>query len=379
MKIAHIGSRGFPGFNAGVEKCLEEICPRLTARGHDVTLYCSNEVRTAEPIYKNTIVKRTAAIPTKHLETFSRVALAAGQSLFESYDIVHFHSIGPALLSGISRMGRAKTVVTVHGLDWERAKWGPLARWTLKVGEVSSILFPHQTIVVSKYLLRYFEEHYHKKVIYIPNGVTPYLPFDPAIIKEKFGLGSRNYILFAARLTPEKECHMLIEAYKKIKTNKKLVIAGAQWHSEGYEAQLHRQARGHPGIIFTGWAEGDLMRELYSNAYLFCLPSTVEGLSLALLEAMSYGVCPLVSDITENLDVIENHGVSFETENVVDLRAKLEDLLNHPEKTENYGRSAKRHVAERYSWDDVTFELEKVYMGLLAPSSRVAAKAGPRR
>lgn len=378
MKIAHIGSRGFPGFNAGVEKCLEEICPRLMARGHDVTLYCSNEVTTAEPIYKNTIMKRTAAIPTKHLETLSRVAVATWQSLFESYDIVHFHSIGPALLSGISRLGRAKTVVTVHGLDWQRSKWGGLARWTLKAGEVSSVLFPHRTIVVSKYLYRYFEEHYHKKVLYIPNGVTPSLPLAPSIIKEKFGLGSGDFILFAARLTPEKECHTLIEAYKKIKTNKKLVIAGAQWHSEGYEAQLHRQARGHPNIIFTGWAEGDMMRELYSNAYLFCLPSTIEGLSLALLEAMSYGVCPLVSDITENLDVIEDHGVSFETENVTDLRGKLEDLLKHPEKASGYGRSAKKFVAERYNWDDVTTELEKVYTGLRVSLPQESEKAGLR-
>lgn len=376
MKIAHIGSRGFPGFNAGVEKCLEELCPRLTARGHEVTLYGSDDVATAEPIYKNTIVKRTVAIPTKHLETISRVAVAAWQSLFESYDIVHFHSIGPALFSWIPRLGRAKTVVTVHGLDWQRAKWGPVARWTLKTGEVSSILFPHETIVVSKYLSRYFEEHYQRRVTYIPNGVTLYLPFDPSAIKEKFGLGSRDYILFAARLTPEKECHTLIEAYKKIKTRKKLVIAGSEWHSEGYEAQLHRQARGHPGIIFTGWTDGDLMRELYSNAYLFCLPSTIEGLSLALLEAMSYGVCPLVSNIAENLDVIEDHGVSFEAENITDLRAKLEDLLNHPEKAERFGRSAKGHVAEHYNWDDVASELEKVYEGLLAPSSREPEKAG---
>ena len=377
MKIAHIGSRGFPGFNAGVEKCLEEICPRLKARGHDVTLYCSNEVTTAEPIYKDTIVIRTGAIATKHLETLSRVAVAAWKTLFESYDIVHFHSIGPALLSWIPRLGgRAKTVVTVHGLDWQRAKWGPLARWTLKAGEVSSIFFPNRTIVVSKHLHRYFSEHYHRDLNYIPNGVTLHPPLEPHLIKEKWGLAERDYILFAGRLTPEKECHTLIEAYKKIKTNKKLVIAGSNWHSEGYETQLHRQARGHPDIIFAGWAEGDWMKELYSNAYLFCLPSTVEGLSLALLEAMSYGVCPLVSDIPENLDVIEDHGVSFETENITDLRSKMEYLLKHPEKTENYGLQTKRFVAERYSWDDVTAELEKVYAKLLAPSLRVAHKVG---
>ncbi|MFZ5802844.1 MAG: glycosyltransferase family 4 protein [Candidatus Omnitrophota bacterium] len=378
MKIAHIGSRGFPGFNAGVEKCLEEICPRLMARGHDVTIYCSEEITTAEPIYKNTIVRRTSAIATKHLETLSRVALAAWKSIFEAYDIVHFHSIGPALLSWLPRFGHRKTVVTVHGLDWQRAKWGPLARWTLKAGEASSVLFPDHTIVVSKYLHRYFAEQHHRQVTYIPNGVTLYPRLEPNLIREKWGLGSGDYILFAARLTPEKECHTLIEAYKKISTDKKLVIAGSNWHSEGYEAQLHRQARGHSGILFAGWVEGDLMRELYSNAYLFCLPSTIEGLSLALLEAMSYGVCSLVSNITENLDVIENYGVSFETENVTDLRVKLEALLNDPEKVGRVGCEARRHVAERYSWDDVTAELEKVYLNLLTSSPRKTDMADAR-
>jgi glycosyltransferase involved in cell wall biosynthesis len=378
MKIAHIGSRGFPGFNAGVEKCLEEICPRLTARGHDVTLYCSNEVTTAEPIYKNTIMSRTASIATKHFETLSRVAIATWRVLFEKYDIVHFHSIGPALLSGIPRLGGAKTVVTVHGLDWQRSKWGRVARWALKAGEISSVLCPNETIVVSKHLHRYFGEHHHKKVTYIPNGVTLYPRIQPDLIKEKWGLTFRDYILFAGRLTPEKECHSLIEAYKKIKTNKKLVIAGSNWHSEGYEAQLYRQARGYPNIIFAGWAQGNLMKELYSNAYLFCLPSTIEGLSLALLEAMSYGVCPLVSDIPENLDVIEECGVSFETENVADLRRKMEDLLKNSEKVERYGSLAKQHVAERYNWDNVTEELEKVYLRLTAASSSLADTAGLR-
>src|SRR3989344_269125 len=158
MKIAFIGSRGFPGFLAGVEKCLEEVCPRLAPQGHPITLYCSTKVTTKEAVYKGVFLKRTPAIHTKHLDTVSRVLVASIDALFRNYDIVHFHSIGPALLSWITRFGRCKTVVTVHGLDWQRAKWGKFAKACLRIGEQAAVLFPHQTVVVSKPLARYYRE-----------------------------------------------------------------------------------------------------------------------------------------------------------------------------------------------------------------------------
>jgi len=369
MKIAHIGSRGFPGFQAGVEKSLEEICPRLAARGHEVTVYCSDHVSTAETVYKRTLLKRMPAIPTKHLETLSRVAVSAWDAIFQKFDIVHFHSIGPALMSFLTRPAKCKTVVTVHGLDWQRAKWGWAARTALQMGERCSVMFPDHTVVVSKFLKKYYKEQYRRDVSYIPNGVNIEEPLAAAEIKEKWGLDPKSYILFASRLVPEKACHHLIEAYRGLHTDKKLVIAGASWHSDDYVKRLHELAGGDPGIVFTGWAEGSVMKELYSNAFLYCLPSEIEGLSLALLEAMSFGACPLTSDITENKDVIEDAGATFKTGDVEALRGRLQELISDPKGTERLGQEAKRLVQREYSWDKDCEELEKTYQTLLSASA----------
>ncbi len=365
MKIAHIGSRGFPGFQAGVEKSLEEICPRLADRGHEVTLYCSDHVTTAEPLYKHTILQRVPSFPTKHLETLSRVTLAAWDAAFRNFDIVHFHSIGPALLSWLTRVNKCKTVVTVHGLDWQRSKWGWAAQKTLQLGEKCSVVFPHHTVVVSKFLKRYYKEQYQRDVSYIPNGVNLEEPVPPGEMCEKWQLEPKEYILFASRLVPEKNCHHLIEAFRKVDTDVKLVIAGASWYSDDYVKHLQAMAAGDPRIIFAGWVEGDSMKELYSNALLYCLPSEIEGLSLALLEAMSFGVCPLTSDIPENLDVIENHGITFKTGDVKDLRKRLEKLIRDPSRTARVGSAAREHVRKEYSWDRDCQELEQTYKNLL--------------
>ena len=366
MKIAYIGSRGFPGFNAGVEKSLEEICPRLVERGHEVTLYCSDQVATSEPLYKKTFLKRTPAIPTKHLETISRTVLSAWDALFKHYDIVHFHSIGPALISWMTRFNSCKTVVTVHGLDWQRAKWGGMAKTSLQIGERASVLFPNKTIVVSKHLKWYFESHYHKHVSFIPNGVNVSEPAPAKLIREKWSLSPKEYVLFFSRLVPEKECHTLIRAFRNIKTDKKLVIAGSGWYSDDYVAELQKMAEGDSRILFTGWAEGKVLKELCSNAYLFCLPSTIEGLSLALLEAMSFGLCPLVSDIPENTDVIEKNGISFKTGDSEDLARCLSELIENPKETERLGAASKEFVRSQYSWDRNCEDLERTYLKVLS-------------
>ena len=198
-----------------------------------------------------------------------------------------------------------------------------------------------------------------------PNGVALNHPLPANLIRKKWLLSGKDYIFFVSRLVPEKECHTLIKAYQNLQTDKKLVIAGSSWHSDAYVKELKVLARGNPNILFTGWVDGDLLKELHSNAYLFCLPSQIEGLSLALLEAMSYGVCPLVSDIEENLDVVKENGVAFKTTDAADLSAKLRQLIDDPSYTCQLGLAAKNSVEERYNWDRNCDELERVYFNLL--------------
>lgn len=372
MKIAFIGSRGFPGIPAGVEKSLEELCPRLAARGHEVVLYCSDKVTTKDAVYKGVVLKRTPAVPSKHLETFSRVFMSATDALARDYDIVHFHSIGPALLSWTTRF-KAPTVVTVHGLDWQRAKWGAVAREALKIGEKSAIWFPHKTVVVSKALQRYYREQHGREVIYIPNGVNIEPPLPPRLIREKWGLKTGKYVLFASRLVPEKACHTLIEAFGRVKTDLRLVIAGASWYSDAYVAQLKKSAENDPRVLFAGWAEGELLKELFSNAYLYCLPSEIEGLSLSLLEGMGYGVCPVVSDIPENTDVTGNvAGVSFRKGDAQDLAQKLQRLADDPNEARERGKAAYEAVRNEYSWDKSALQLEEVYKSIARRRARLA-------
>jgi glycosyltransferase involved in cell wall biosynthesis len=290
LKISMLGSRGIPTNYSGIERALEETCPRLVQRGHQVTVYTQSDVAYDRDEFKGVTIKRVPAIKTKHLETLTRVIGSLGRELLEQNDIIHFHALGPSVFSCVPRIFANKTVVTVHGLDWQRKKWGALARRFLRMAEYASAKFPNTTIVVSQALKKYYDTKYNIKTVYIPNGVTIPSLRRPKLIK-RYGLSEENYILFVSRLVPEKGCHYLIEAFKRLATDKKLVIAGSSSHTETYEEQLHALSNNHPNIVFTGFVSGELLEELFSNAYLYVLPSEIEGLSLSLLEAMSYRRC----------------------------------------------------------------------------------------
>ena len=179
------------------------------------------------------------------------------------------------------------------------------------------------------------------------------------------GIKPDKYVLFAARLVKEKGAHFLIEAFRNIETDYKLVIAGDALHEEKYKDYLEKAACADSRIIFTGFITGEPLGELFSNAYLFCLPSTLEGLPIALLEAMSYGNCCVASDIEENKEALENHGYMFKNRSSDDLRRVLNELIKHPEKVEKKRKDAKTHVMQNYSWDRVADEMEQLYLELL--------------
>jgi glycosyltransferase involved in cell wall biosynthesis len=250
----------------------------------------------------------------------------------------------------------------VHGLDWQREKWGQFARWVLKQCEYTSINFPNRTIVVSKALREYFWESHGSAVTYIPNGtVLPHVREASKI--RQMGIEPGRYVLFVGRLVPEKGCHYLLEAFRRLDTDLELVVAGGTSFSTEYVDRLHALAGGR--TRFLGYVYGDVLDELYSNARLFVLPSDIEGLPIALLEAMSFGNCCLTSDIPENLEVIGDEGVTFRKGDVDDLAAKMASLLDRPERCRNLGDRARRHVLETYDWDGVTLHTEAIYYSLL--------------
>jgi glycosyltransferase involved in cell wall biosynthesis len=363
MKIAMIGSRGIPVVYSGIESSLEQICPRLVSRKHEVTVYCRSRYSTIPSNYQGVNLIKLPSINTKHLDTISHVFITLMNSLVKHFDIIHIHAIGPALLSFLPKLKRTKVVLTIHGLDWQRAKWNKFAKFCLKIGEKSSTWFPDKIIVVSKVLKDYYQKRYGIAPCYIPNGtVIPDIK-SPNIMK-KWGLKQNNYILFVGRLVPEKGCHYLIQAYNELETNLKLVIAGDSAYDRRYVQSLKEISKSR-NIIYTGFISGVLLEELLSNAYLYVLPSEIEGLSISLLEAMSYARCVVTSDIQENLEVINDYGYSFKNKDYKDLKRILKKLLVMPDTVHSFGTKAREYTKQNFSWDIIINQLEEVYLSLV--------------
>jgi glycosyltransferase involved in cell wall biosynthesis len=257
-------------------------------------------------------------------------------------------------------LGR-KIVVTIHGLDWQRAKWGNFASFVIKFGEKMAAKYADEIIVLSENVKNYFAETYHREVTYIPNGISRPQVREPQMIREKYGLTKGSYFLFLARIVPEKGLHYLIEAFREIDTDKKLVIAGGSSQAIEYMEQIHKMAAEDDRIIMTDFVQGQLLEELYSNAYAFVLPSDVEGMALSLLEAMSYGTCCLVSDICENTEVTEDKALVFQKGNVNDLRRQLVYMLEHPDEVREYAAGSSDFICGKYNWDEVVDETLKCY------------------
>lgn len=368
MKIAVIGQKGIPSRAGGVEIHVEEIASRIAQeKGCEVTVYCRESYCNEKyDRYKGIKMKYTPSINTKHLDAITYTALSTINAITSDYDIIHYHALGPSLFAFLPRLFRKKVVCTVHGLDWKRQKWGFCGKLALKLGEISTAYFPQKTIMVSKSLKQYYEKQYKSlDSVYIPNGIDEKSKKDADLIKRHYDLDKNEYILFLARLVPEKGVHYLIEAFQRIHTDKTLVIAGGSSHSDGYVKQLQDLAKGTSNIIFTGFIQGDVLDELFTNAYCYVLPSDVEGLPISLIEAMAYSQCCLVSDIPENLEVIGSNGVSFEKGNVSSLQSQLEYLINNEAIVDEYKREAETYIRERYNWDKVALETKQVYTSLV--------------
>lgn len=369
LKIAMIGHKRIPSREGGVEIVVDELSSRYVELGHRVDAYNRSGYHVSgkefdekrEKYYKGIRIITIPTFSSSKLNAICYSVLATIRALWGHYDIIHFHAEGPCIMLWLPGLFGRRTVATIHGLDWQRAKWGNFASAVLKAGEKVAVKYADEVIVLSRNMQQYFMETYGRKTRYIPNGISRPEKREADKIREKYGLEKDGYILFLARIVPEKGLHYLIKAYQGLDTDKKLVIAGGSSHSVEYMNKIIRIAEKDKNIIMTGFVQGEMLEELYSNAYCFVLPSDVEGMALSLLEAMSYGNCCIISDIPENMEVAEDMALTFPKGDTEELRAVLERVIRDEETVRQYKQNSQEFICNKYNWDKVAEKTLQLY------------------
>ncbi|OZG68542.1 glycosyltransferase family 4 protein [Bifidobacterium eulemuris] len=376
MKIAFIGHKRIPSREGGIEVVAEELSTRMAARGEQVVVYNRRGHNVAGAQYDNSanrddtpyVYKGVKVIPVTTIDVRGLAALTSSffatlKAIKARPDVIHYHAEGPCVPLRLAHWAGIRTVATIHGLDWQRAKWGRFASAYLKLGERIAAKYANEIIVLSRNVQRYFKDTYGRDVRFIPNGIERHQPVPAKEISERYDLGKDDYVLFLGRIVPEKGVHYLIEAFKRLDTDKKLVIAGGSSDSADYYEQIKAAVAEDPRIILTGFVEGRTLEELYSNAYLYVLPSDLEGMPMSLLEAMSYGNACLTSDIPECAEVVGDHAVTFHHSDVDDLRDRLGVLLADSTRINELKNEASDYITDKYEWDKVTGQTLDLYEG----------------
>lgn len=372
LKIVHFGQKNPLSYEGGIEVVALELTTRMAEKGYDITCLNRSGHHVSGTQYDVPKVKEYQGVhmkyvPTIHGRGLSAVSAsfsAALASAFGSYDVVHIHAEGPAYFSWIPKLFGKKVITEIHGLDWQRAKWnaGAGAKF-IKMGEQRAVTFSDQIIVLSRNVQEYFKECYGRNTVLLPNGINRPVIQNAEIITKEYGLEKDQYILFLSRLVKEKGVHYLVDAYRQLNTEKKLVIAGGASDSSDYVKSLKESCVDDDRIIFTGFVKNRLLQELYSNAYLYVLPSDLEGMPISLLEAMSYGNCCVTSNISECVEVVENKAVLFQKGNTEALRSKLQELCDNPQRVSAYKKDAADYICKKYNWDEIVTQILALYEG----------------
>ncbi|MBM6688920.1 glycosyltransferase family 4 protein [Collinsella tanakaei] len=370
MRIAMIGHKRYGSREGGVEVVVTELARRMAALGHEVTCYDrSGTDVNGEPTPRETYeLDGVRVVPVR---TFDAKGMAALSSSFfatlaaikDHPDVIHYHAEGPCVPLPLAHRAGIRTVATIHGLDWQRAKWGKLASTYIKMGERNAACRADEVIVLSRSAQSYFREVYGRETRFIPNGIGPKEPRPARVITDRWGLTRGSYVLFLGRIVPEKRPELLVKAFRGLDTDKRLVVAGGSSDTSEYLDEIKRLAAEDPRIILTGFVQGETLEELYSNAFCYVLPSDVEGMPMSLLEAMAYGCCCVTSDIPECADVTGGTGLTFLRGDAEGLRGVLASLLANPGESEAKAGSVRMRACESFGWDSVVQRTLELYGG----------------
>ncbi|MBW4643047.1 MAG: glycosyltransferase family 4 protein [Goleter apudmare HA4340-LM2] len=373
MKIAVIGAKGLPPRQGGIEHYCAEMYPRMVAQGHSVDLFARSSYTKGgwlkNDYFQGVKVITLPSVTFRGVDAFVTSALGAIAASGTKYDIIHFHALGPSLFTGLSKLANsAKIVVTCQGLDWQRAKWGNFSSRLILMGEQAAVRFADEIIVVSKELQSYFLRTYDRPTVYVPNAAATYAQSDPNFSYGKsLNLTQGRYMLFLGRIVPEKRPDLLVEAFCKLKPpGWKLVLAGGVSDTRSYVSQLLDTISKNPEVVFAGELRGARLAEIVRGAGLFVLPSDLEGLPLAMLEAMQEGIPVMASDIPPHQQLLsEGRGVLFTAGNVDSCISNLNWAVKHPQELARMAKDAQKYVQLNHSWENITAENLKVYTKLL--------------
>ena len=369
VRVTWVGLRGLPGVQGGVETHAEQLCPRLQALGCELTVLARAPYQPTSGVWQGVRVRRLWAPRHKHLEAVVHTLLAVLHAgLVSRPDVLHIQAIGPALWTPLARLLGLRVVVTHHGADYERQKWGPLAKWVLKRGESFATRWAHELIVISRSIQADLLARHGREGRHVPNGLTPpSAPADPGLLA-RFGLQAQRYVLLVSRLVPEKRHLDLIQAFAQTCAAGQLVgwrlaLVGAADHADAYAQAVARAAAQTPGVVMTGFQTGSTLQALLAHAGLFVLPSSHEGLPIALLEALSWGITPLASDIPPHRELGLAPGHLFPLGDVAALSSSLARLARQVEDEDSTTQRLQRRkaAAERFDWDRSARQTRSVY------------------
>lgn len=371
LKIAMIGHKRYGSREGGVEVVVTELARRMAALGHDVTCYdrsgadvmTGDQTVACERMVDGVRVVPVRTIDKKGLAALSSSFFATLAAVRQRPDVIHYHAEGPCVPLRLAHWAGIRTVATIHGLDWQRAKWGKLASTYIKLGEKIAARYADEVVVLSRSAQDYFQQTYGRTTRLIPNGIDLKEPADSNTISSEWGLVPDSYVLFLGRLVPEKRPDLLIKAFKALDTDVQLVIAGAASDTSEYVEELKSLAKGDARIVFTGFVSGEPLEELYSNAAVYVLPSDVEGMPISLLEAMSHGCCCVTSDIPECADVLVDAGLTFERGSVAGLAQALRTAAGDRANAKALGERARDRARSEYNWDSVVEKTLDLYKG----------------
>lgn len=367
-----LGQKRIPSREGGVEIVVEELSTRMAALGHQVTCYnrsghhvSGRQYDEKKPLreYKGVQIRTVPTINRRGLAAMTSSTFGAFLSALGKYDVVHFHAEGPCSMLWMPKITGKRCIATIHGLDHQRAKWGAFASRYILFGERMAVKNADEIIVLSRNVQEYFRKTYGRETHYIPNGVNRPVPRKASRITKKWDLTKDGYLLYVGRLVPEKGLRYLIEAFRQVKTDKRLVITGGTSDTNDFVHEIRQMAAGDERILFTGFRKGKMLEELYSNAWAYVLPTDLEGMPLTLLEAMSYGNCCVTSDIPECTEVMEDKGLTFPKGDVQALAALLQRICDEPQIVEDCRRDAADFICAKYNWDDVVKKTLALYYG----------------